>query len=360
MSAVMDRPLIGRRIFPEQIAGLTDRERAEFLRAMRAAGVLPAMCGGSAQPAMVSQPDPFGVTVDADGRVVVDDFTNPISNIPALVRQFARSNEGYWIEDVFTSPGWTVQGGAVRYSLSMVGDHFLPAGQTLRPRAPGAEAPRISGSRRRPIVGYPESISASIEVTDEARERNNIIQVQTTFRQAANTFTETFQDLGEAALDALVTAGSREVTGGAGTFADWAAAPTVGDNTSTAADSAMRPSREFARVRRLFVQEKGGVLPDTIVWAPEDAEEFDRVYEDRGAAILARYGLTRQLTTVRRPPGQRLYLRSGQVGVMAWEKPVGDPEYTREGTRWTDVYSLEGRVIFVANGADAVLRVRKV
>lgn len=336
---------------------LPERLTYQQVRELRAAGAVPIMAGGSTpEPGLTAQPDPFGVTVDADGRIVVDDFTNPISNIPSLVRDFANDNQGYWIEQVFNAPGWTVQGGAVRYSISMVGDHFLPAGYGLRPRAPGAEAPRIAGTRRRPIIAYPESISASLEVTDEARLRNDVAQVQQTFRQAANTFADTFQALGEAALDGLVTASAREVTSGAGTYADWAAAQPIYNTTSTAP----RPSSELARVRRLFVEDRGGVQPDTLVWNPQDAENFDRVYEDRGDAVLARYGITRTFTTVRRPAGQRLYLRSGQVGTMAWEVPLGDPEYVREGIRKTDVYVMEGRPVFVANGADAVLQIRKV
>lgn len=338
----------------ELVRELADLERPKWgsaLAELRATGVPM----NAYEDGMTSRPDPFGVFVDGDGRVIVDDFTNPISNIPAIVREFARSNEGYWIEDVFTSPGWTVQGGAVRYSVSAPGDHFLPDGQ-LMPRAPGSEAPRISGTRQRPVVAYPESISGSLEVADETRERNEVWQVQQTMRQAANTFTETFQALGETALDALVQASARFTTAGVGTFADWAAADPIYNNTSTDP----RPSAEFARVRRLFVEEKGGVMPDTLVWSAEDAENFDRIYEDRGTAVLARYGITRTLTSVRRDPGKRLYLRSGQVGVMAWEKPMGDPEYTREGTRFTDVYTMEGRVVFVANGADAVHEIRKV
>lgn len=305
--------------------------------------------------ALVSRPDPYGVTVDADGRVVVDDFTNPISNIPAIVREMTRDNQGYWIEDVFNAPGWTIQGGAVGYTVSAPGDHFLPDGQRPAPRAPGAEAPRVSGTRRRPIVAYPESLSASIEVADETRQRNDIIQVQTTFRQVANTFADVMQGTGEAALAALVSAASRNVNSGAGTFADWAAADPIYNNTSTDP----RPSEEFARVRRLFVEERGGVMPDTLIWDPVDAEQFDRVYQDRGDAILARYGITRVLTTVRATAGVRTYLKSGQVGTLAWEQPMGDPEYTREGTRKTDVYTLEGRFVFVANGADAIMTVTK-
>lgn len=353
MNHTHDRPLRGKLLAPHQLEGLDAMARREMLGLLRAAGALPVLAGGD-ENALSAQPDPWGVFTDADGRVVVDDFTNPISNIPAVIRAFAAENQGYWIEQVFNSPGWTVEGGAVRYTVTEPRDKFLPAGQ-LMPRAPGAEAPRISGTRKRPVVAYPESVSGSLEITDEARQRNNIIEVTTTFQQAANTFTDIFQGLGEAALEGLVTASSRFISGGSGTYADWDAAQPIYNFSSTAP----RPSQELARVRRTFQEEKNGVMPDTLVWTPQDAENFDRVYEDRGQQVLERYGIRQTLTTVRRDPGNRLYLRSSQVGTMAWEKPMGDPEYTREGRRFTDVYTQEGRVVFVANGADAILEVRK-
>ncbi|MCA1571711.1 MAG: hypothetical protein LC798_15635 [Chloroflexi bacterium] len=339
-------------ILPPGLRGLMAHEESRWglvQAALDASGVPQA---NTYESGMTSRPDPFGVFVDADGRVVVDDFTSPISNIPAIVREFARDNQGYWIEDIFNSPGWTVQGGAVQYTISAPGSHFLPEGQ-LMPRAPGAEAPRIRGTRQRPVVAYPESIAGSIEVADEVRQRNQVWQVQQTFRQAANTFAETFQALGETALSGLVTLRNRVVFGGPGTFTDWANSPVV--NSTSAMPY---PGKEFARVRRLFVEERGGVQPDTIVWTPEDAERFYNIYGERGNAILTQHGFTRTLQTVRRTAGRRLYLRSGQVGTMAWEQPMGDPEYTREGTRKTDVYTMEGRVVFIANGADALLEVR--
>jgi hypothetical protein len=337
-----------------EVRELAELERQGWplrLKTLAAAGVLVA-----ATPGMTAQPDPFGVMVDADGRVVVDDFTNPISNIPEIVRAFTADNMGYWIERVYNSPGWTIQGGAVRYVQTHPGDFFLPAGSLPAPRAPGTEAPRISGTRRRPIVAYPESLSASLEVTDEARRRNDVLQVQTTFRQAANTFADTFQSIGEAALATLVTTASRFVTGAAGTFADWDAAAPVENVNSTAP----RPAAEFARVARLFTQDKSGVQPDTLIMSPEDQENLIRVYGGSLDATLTRLGIRQTLVSTRRAPGARLYLRSGQVGTMAWEKPLGDPEYTREGVRYTDVYTMEGVVAFIANGADALLEVRKV
>jgi hypothetical protein len=335
----------------QDIAALAAIERQtwpEKLEALRASGV----------PLNVEQtgtafPNPFGVYQDADGNVVVDDFTNPISNIPEIVREFARSNEGYWIEDVFNTPGWTVQGGAVRFSMNRLGRHFLADGKKPAPRAPGSEAPLIGGDRERGEIAYAENLSGRIEVTDEARMDNDVASVQSTFRQAANTFAQIMQDTGEDALDALVEAEDRILWGGDGTFTEWDESPVVMSTTAMPF-----PGREFARVQSTFRKELGGVRADTAVWHVDDAELFDNIYGDRAQAVLARHGINRLLTTTRRDPGNRLYLASGQVGTLAWAKPFGDPEYVREGKRLTDVYVMDGRFVFVANGADAVLEVR--
>ncbi len=345
------RPLHGLRIAPEDARGMS----RELFRSFIALGATPALAGGQSFPADVAGPDPFGVTLDAEGRLVVDDYTNPPSRIPALIRDLVRENEGYWIETVFNTPGFTVSGGAVLYTETHPEDHYLPPGQSIAPRSGGSEAPRIGVTRRRPKLAYAESWSGSIEVWDEHRRRNNVIAVQETFRRAANTFAEVLQSRGEEVLSDFIDANpQRIVTAGAGTFGDWGAAAPIENTSSTAP----RPSAEFARVRRLFREDRTGVSPTVVVMAPEDEEELDRIYGDRLAGLLARHNI-RIVSTVRRDPGRRLYLREGQVGTLAWEVPLGDPEYTREGTRKTDVYTLETVPVFVANGVDAIMEVRE-
>jgi hypothetical protein len=340
------KPLLGRHLAPEHVRGLS---RAD-LRAFRALGVLPIMAGGAAVD--IAQPDPFGVTLDGQGRLVVDDYTSPPSVIPALIRELVTQNEGYWIETVFNTPGFTVQGGAIVYTETHPEDHYLAPGQSIAPRAPGSEAPRIGITRRRPKLAYAESWSGSIEVTDEHRRRNQVIAVQEAFRRASNTFAEVLQSRGEEVLTDFVQAAGRFVVDPPGS--DWAAADPIENNTSTDP----RPAAEFARVLRLFREDKAGVRPNVLVVAPEDEEHLDRVYGDRLQPLLDRYNL-RVVSTIRRDPGRRLYLREGQVGTLAWEKPLGDPEYTREGKRFTDVYTLETVPVFVANGVDAIMEVRE-
>ena len=98
---------------------------------------------------------------------------------------------------------------------------------------------------------------------------------------------------------------------------------------------------------------------DTLLVDTEDWEHLGRIYEDRLPQILQQNMIRNVYVSLRLTAGTRIYLKAGEVGTLAWELPLGDPELTREGTRKTDVYTLEGVPVFVANGADAIRQVRK-
>jgi hypothetical protein len=316
-----------------------------------------ALLAGGATPAGVYAPNPLGVGLDGAGNVTVDQLTQQPTYMTQAIADMTAENEGFWIGEVFNTPGLTVQGGAVIFDESFPSDHFLPAGHSLRPRAPGSEAPRVEPTRRAPQIARPESWAAALEVTDEHRRRNNMIAIQDALRKIANTFAYTLQLRGEQTLDAALTrwasAGeSRSVVNPPGS--DWAAADPIENTTSTDA----RPSAEFARVNRLFTEDMLGLSPDTLILSPEDAEHLDRIYGDRLTALLGRYNL-RLRTSVRRVAGERLYVRSGQIGTIAFEKPLGAPAYQRYETRWTDEYAWETVPVFVANGANSILKVVK-
>jgi hypothetical protein len=331
------------------LAVLAQRDRRDWPevdRRIAASGVPTAESTGTAYP------NPWGAYVNDDGQIVVDDFTRDIQSIPEIVRAFSEQNEGYWIERVYNSTGWTITGGALGYSVNGVDDHFLQAGANWAPRAPGAEAPHLAGTRRRRILTEPENLSGRIEVTDEARRTNNVADVQRDFQQASNSFSLSLQTRGEDALDALIETEDRIVWGGNNTFTEWDESPVV--NSTTAVPF---PGREFARVQRTFFEELGGIQADTLMWSPADAELFYNIYAERGDNVLAQHGIRQTLRSVRLDAGARRYLRSGQVGWLAWEKPM-DTEEVREGLRKTDTYVMDGSFVFVANGADAILEVR--
>lgn len=337
------------RLIPPQVAAGMNRQE---LRAARRMGWVPALAGGDGTS--LSQPDPFGLALSGSA-LTVDDYVNPPTRIPAIIRSLVSANEGYWIETVFRTPGFTVEGGAILATETFPEDHFLDPAQTIAPRAPGSEAPRLGIKGRAPKMYFPESWSGSIEVTDEARRRNQVLQVQDSFTKAGNTFADRLQSRGEEALQAFTTASGRTVTAGSGTFGDWNAADPIYNFTSTDP----RPAQEFARVKRLFSDDKVGIQPDVVIVASEDAEQFDRIYEDRGDALLARYGLRMQVST-RLTSGVREYVKSQAVGVIAFEKPLGTPEKTREGTRFTDVFTMEVVPVFVPYAAEAILQVNGV
>lgn len=289
---------------------------------------------------------PLGGPTVSGTTITVDTYLNPPSQIPAIIRNLVANNQGYFIERVFSTPGFTVQGGAIIYEETFPEDYFLPADQSIAPRAPGAEAPRLGSTRKAPKVARPESWSGSIEVTDEARRRNDVRAVQRQFTQAANSFADRIQTRGIAALQAAITAWGRTVSGG-----NWRAALTSGVPN---ADPQTLPQRDFALVQKTFITDKAGMAPNLMIVHPDDAFYLDVIYGDKLPALLSRYSLE-MAVSVAAPVGDPIFVRGGGVGVIAFEKPL-DQELSREGTRKTDVYTLETVPVFVADDASSVIQ----
>lgn len=288
---------------------------------------------------------PLGAATVSGTFVTVDQMTKPATVIPPTIRNLVAANEGYWIESAFATPGMTLDGGVIIYEESFPANHFLDPNKTIAPRAAGSEAPRIAALRGVPSVARPESWSGSIEITDEARRRNNVIEVNRIFRAAANEFADRLQSRGEQTLNDAVDAWGRQVTG-----TPWNVALTTGVPN---ANPAILPQRDFAAVMKQFAADKAGVKPDTMLVSLNAAFYLEMIYGDKLGAMLQRHGLTMRVSP-RQADASALFFKSGQVGVMAFEKPL-DQEYVREGTRKTDVYVLEAVPVFVANDASAIV-----
>ncbi|HXH36980.1 MAG TPA: major capsid protein [Plantibacter sp.] len=277
--------------------------------------------------------------------VTVDQMTNPSTVIPPTIRNLVAANEGYFAERIFSTPGMTATD-AIIYEESFPSNHFLDPNKTIAPRAPGSEAPRIAALRGVPSIARSESWSGSIEVTDEARRTNNVIEVQRVFRAAANEFADRIQTRAIETLNSAVNAWGRTIAGTPWDVALTGGVPNANPNTL--------PQRDLSLVLRQFAKDKTGIKPDTLIVHPDDAFFLDLIYGDKLAALLGRYGLT-MFETIEQPSGTALFVKAGAVGVMAFVKPL-DQEYVREGTRKTDVYVLEAVPIFVANDASAIIR----
>ena len=288
---------------------------------------------------------PLGGPTLSGTNITVDVLVNPPTRIPEIIRNLVAANRGYFAERIFATPGMTVQGGAIIYDESFPEDHFLPDDQSIAPRAPGTEAPRLGSTRREPKVARPESWSGSIEVTDEARRRNQVASVQRQFTQAANSFANKIQARAIETLVDFVTAASRTVTG-----INWRAALSDG---VVNADPATLPQQTFALVNKQFQTDEAGMQADLLLINPADSFYLRLIYGNKLQELLDSYGLT-MLESPRVTEGDPIFVKEGGVGVMAFEKPL-DQEYTREGTRKTDVYTLEVQPVFVANDASAIV-----
>lgn len=291
-----------------------------------------------------------GATVNGT-TVTVDTYVNPPTKIPAVIRSLVAEDEGYFIEDVFGTLGSPIQGGAVIVEETFPEDFFLDADSRPAPRAPGAEAPRLASGRHEPKVRRPESWAGSIEVTDEAKQRNNVIAVRNQFTKAANTFADIIQTRGiEVLLDAVSDWGRTEAA-----KVNWQEAHTSGVQN---VDPAKMPHFDIARVLKKFRDDKVGVRPDTLIVNTEEALFLDLFYPGIGTtlstdAVLSRYGIKRIIATPLMPEGSALFVKAGAPGVIGWELPMAQ-EFVREGVRKTDVYVLECRPVYAAFDASAV------
>lgn len=297
---------------------------------------------------------PLGGATISGTEITVDMYVNPPSRIPEIVRELIADDQGYFIEDVFGDAGFTVEGGAVLFTPTFPQDLFLDPEQTIAARAPGAEAPLIAAKMYEPQVARPESKAGRIEVTDEARKRNLVLQVQNQFTKASNSFADYMQTRGIGALNDAVTAWNRIVTG-----VNWRAAHTTGFMN---ADPATLPRRDFATVLAQFIADKTGVRPDTLILNQEDALYLDELYGGNPfmtgslAALLERYGISNYRVSPHQTEGTALFCKSRSVGAIAWEKPL-DQEFERAAIRKTDVYVLEMRPVFVAYDPASIIAV---
>lgn len=290
---------------------------------------------------------PLGGTSVSGTTVTVDVLTASPTRVSAVVRDLVAGNEGYFAEEIFSTPGMTVDGGAIIYDEVTVGDYFLDTDASLAPRAPGSESPIVSMPRQPVLVAKVESWAGKFEVTDEARRRNNVNQVQGAMTRIANTLADRIQARAIAAMNAFITAKSRVVTG-----IDWGQAYTNGVPN---ANPVTLPQRDLALVLSQFIKDKTGVRPDVLILHPDDAFLLDVIYGDKLQALLDRYKLRLRITD-HQTQGEAVFAKAGQMGFMAFEKPLSTEQGRGPVGTWKDIYAVEATPILVANDATAVLR----
>lgn len=293
---------------------------------------------------------PLGAGTVSGTTVTVDLLTKPVTRIAPQVRDLVAENEGYFVEDIFSTPGFTVEGGAIIYTVADAGDHFLDEDNDVRPRAPLAETPLVAAKRKGATIARVESWSGAFEVSDEARRRNMVGEVQLMMRKTANSLAWRMQQRGMETLAAFITAQNLDVPGN-GWRGDLSGGVVNVNPTETIIAT-------LALMEQTFRERKAGVMPDTMILNPADLY-YARITlpGSKLRETLADYGITKLRSSPLIDEGDVVFVKSGQVGYIAFEKPLDtEPERLSSGRRGYR-YNLEATPVFVAQDAEAVLKV---
>lgn len=218
--------------------------------------------------------------------------------------------EQFFIDRVFASGGG-VTGGAVIYDQLTANELYLT--RDVQMVAPGAEFPIIDSARRAPKVATPEKWGGKFMVTDEARDRNNIVYYQRQVRQLANTMVRKLNQRGVEVLEAAITANSRTITGN-----NWAAVVT---SPNTQSNATLWPARDFARAQYLLDIEEMGQNINLWIMNPQEYLQLTTLYGTNLSSVLGQFGLNIFVTN-RIPAGTAYALGERQVGQMLIESPL--------------------------------------
>ena len=307
-----------------------------------------------ASAATVAAPvaQPLGPATISGTTYTVDYLVSNPTILPGMIRNLAAGNRGYFADKVFETPGTRVTGGVVIAEPTKPNELFLPTDQSLAPRAPGAEAPRVGVTRGEPVLYFPESISGSMEVTDEAKERNAISSVTKQLQQIANTFTNTVQTRALEVLKAWTEAETNARTKANKT--NWKAAAEVEDAKIKAIEG---PLVDFAYVEQLFAEDEAGMKLTTVIINPEDYFNLLVAYSQTPGLLntLLNEGGWTIYTSPRVAKGEGYFL-SGPIGVILYELPLTQ-ETDRIVRRKTTETVFEMRPVFAPTDYLSVFRI---
>lgn len=257
-----------------------------------------------------------------------------------ITRRIADLTLARFIVSQIFAVGGGVEGGAVVYDQATLNELY-----TTRPVeqvAPGQEFPIVSSDRSVPQVAPVEKWGGKVFITDEARQRNDIVHFNNQVTRLANTLVKRINDRAIETLEAAITA-----LGGALTFVgnDWSAVVTSG----TAASSAeLWPAADFAKAQMLAEVDELGVVYDLWLVNPQEKAQLAVVYGSALGEVLAAHGIA-LFASNRVPAGTAYVVERGAVGEIRVEKPLGTETWREEKTERTWVQSSVRPVMYVTN-----------
>jgi hypothetical protein len=262
-------------------------------------------------------------------------------NNPSRVNRFiqAISLQKFAFPQLFADAG-TVSGGAVIYDQADI-NQLYPANMP-EPVAPGMEFPIISDARVSPKVATVAKWGGKIFITDEARDRNDLLLWNRAMRKVANAMVKTIDQIALAAINAELTA--RPALSIAGH--SWSAVVT---NGATPTNTRSWPHADIAAVMGTFDTDELGEKPDTLLINTLDDIQLGIIYGVQGKqAMLDSFGLT-EFVSNRVAAGSPIIATSQQVGEYKTEKPLGTVTFREDQTERTWVQTSVRNVFYVTN-----------
>jgi hypothetical protein len=262
-------------------------------------------------------------------------------NQPTRVNRFiqAVSLQRFAFPQLF-SDGGAVSGGAVIYDQADI-NQLYPVNFPEVVQA-GAEFPIIQDARVVPKVATVAKWGGKVFITDEARDRNDLLLWNRAMRKVANAMVRTIDSIAVAAINAELTA--RPALSVAGH--SWSAVVT---NGATPTNTRSWPHADIATVMGTFDTDELGESPDTILMNTLDDIQLGIIYGIQGKeAMLSSFGLTGFVSN-RMTAGAPVIATRGGVGEYRTEKPLGTETWREPETERTWVQTSVRNVFFVTN-----------
>jgi len=296
---------------------------------------------------------PLGPATISGTNITVDQMLANPTIIPAIIRQLVANRRGYFLDRMFTTSGQTVSGGAVIGTPTKPSEEelFLQSGRGVAPRAPGAEAPRVAGARPEPKIFPVESWSGSIEITDEAKRRNDTSAVNRLLVQVANSFTNTLQKRALEVLDTYITETSREKAN----KTNWATAAETEEAKVKASEA---PAVDFAYAQQILDEDEAGEELRYVIMNPAEAFRLASIYGPEWRTMVDSWGLI-PIVSPRVEAGKVYFLGEGGVGELLYEQGLNQ-ETERVAKRKATEIIFEVNPVFVPVDAYKVVKLKEV
>lgn len=277
-------------------------------------------------------------------EITADLMLNEPTRITSYLNDLTLRN--YFMPLVYgTAPG--INGGALLYNQITYNDLFPT--RDVQDVAPGSEFPNVTADRPDPKVARVGKFGGKFEITDEARDRNDIMAVQQEATKLGNAMVRRMNAKGIAVLDEAVTA-----VGAPGTFVgtNWGNVTTAG---TSATSNQGYPAADFAKAQLKADQTELGVDFNLWIVNPQEKANLSITYGSQLDNVLSSFGIT-MYPTNRVAAGTAYVLAQGQVGVMGVEKGLST-ETWRDADRQVTVSQTDVRMLWAVTNPYSVIKV---